>query len=783
VGIPRFAVLTALSLLFASVAAAQAPSILGVTPPKPAAKAKAEPAESTEQRRERVSKLLAQARAESEGTPEVPPPGIDPREALDWRDAEMRLVAAYDIQLRALDEMDRAHAARKDAEARERDWHGFDSPPPYSVLMVDDLRDAEAATRDRIRVLEGELAQIKLDAQRAQDELRGADESARRAEETLASATLPEEKARGAWRRGLAHLRGRAAAAATVAAELHTRFRDEDLAARRAEASLLVRQIGVASAAEAFTEADLAKARQRIDDKLADVRRELVALNNQRSARTRERDLARQAMEQLRANKASRADQLAAAEARLATAETWIASDRDRVDALRGRQLIGESVSVLWGARYTASTGADAEARLAAVLRIREASQRARRYKDYVDSLEREARSRLSEVEGRLSADRAPAVVRYEQDALAARRAAFLAIERLREDTGGVTAHVERWLADLELVKAQRDLRARVIDAYITLRDTLRRLWDFELFAVEDTNIVDGQPVTIQRGVTVGKSVGAVGLFLLGYLAIAAIARRVEKSVVRRGFDAPRARTTRRWVLALSALLLAVLTLNLAHIPFTVFAFLGGALAIAAGFGTQTIIKNFISGMLVLMERQVQVGDIVEVDNITGTVTEVNLRSSTVRGFDGVETIVPNSALIENKVTNWTHSDRKVRRILKVGVAYGSPVRDVADILRDCAKRHGLVLDDPEPLVIFSDFGDNSLVFSLYIWVELAPNVNSLQVLSDLRFMIEKRFAEAGIVIAFPQRDVRLDAAKPLRVEVVPAAAPPTLAAAKQAAE
>ena len=110
-------------------------------------------------------------------------------------------------------------------------------------------------------------------------------------------------------------------------------------------------------------------------------------------------------------------------------------------------------------------------------------------------------------------------------------------------------------------------------------------------------------------------------------------------------------------------------------------------------------------------------------------------------------------------------------------------MREVAEILHECAKRHGLILGEPEPLVIFSDFGDNSLVFSLYIWVELAPNVNSMQVLSDLRFMIEKRFAEAGIVIAFPQRDVRLDAAKPLRVEVVPPAAASPSGATKQAAE
>ena len=207
--------------------------------------------------------------------------------------------------------------------------------------------------------------------------------------------------------------------------------------------------------------------------------------------------------------------------------------------------------------------------------------------------------------------------------------------------------------------------------------------------------------------------------------------------------------------MAFFGLLLAGLTLNLAHIPFTVFAFLGGALAIGVGFGTQTIIKNFISGMLVLMERQVEVGDIVEVDNVTGTVTEVNLRSSTVRGFDGVETIIPNSVLIEQKVTNWTHSDRKVRRVLKIGVAYGSPTREVADLLQECAKRHGLVLHDPAPLVILEDFGDNALVFALYVWLELGATVNSAQVLSDLRFMIEKRFAEAGIVVAYP-RDIRL---------------------------
>ncbi|HEX6945640.1 MAG TPA: mechanosensitive ion channel family protein, partial [Casimicrobiaceae bacterium] len=144
----------------------------------------------------------------------------------------------------------------------------------------------------------------------------------------------------------------------------------------------------------------------------------------------------------------------------------------------------------------------------------------------------------------------------------------------------------------------------------------------------------------------------------------------------------------------------------------------------------------------------------------------VDLRSSTILGFDGVETAIPNAVFLENKVTNWTESDRKVRRVVKVGVAYGSPLREVAEILEDCAKRHGVVLDDPAPLVVLEDFGADALAFALYFWVELRTGVNAAQVASDLRYMIAKRFAESGIAIPYPRRDVHLVAGEALRVEL-----------------
>jgi len=163
----------------------------------------------------------------------------------------------------------------------------------------------------------------------------------------------------------------------------------------------------------------------------------------------------------------------------------------------------------------------------------------------------------------------------------------------------------------------------------------------------------------------------------------------------------------------------------------------------------------------------VRVGDIVEVSGVTGTVTSVDIRSSTVRGFDGVESVIPNADFLESRVTNWTYTTPRVRRTIKVGVAYGSPTRRVSEILQECALAHASIMRDPPPHVWFEDFGDNSLHFGLYFWVEVGPRTSTPQVASEVRFLIAERFAQEGITIAFPQRDVHLDASSPLTVQVL----------------
>lgn len=153
-------------------------------------------------------------------------------------------------------------------------------------------------------------------------------------------------------------------------------------------------------------------------------------------------------------------------------------------------------------------------------------------------------------------------------------------------------------------------------------------------------------------------------------------------------------------------------------------------------------------------------------------VTGIGIRSSIVQFWDGVETLIPNSALLENNLTNWTYSNRTIRFTLSVGVAYGSDTTGVSRLLAEVADRHGLVLKDPKPQVLFRDFSDSTLCFELRFWIDVSKH-NSAQVSSDLRHMIAGAFADHGISMAFPQRDVHLDSSRPLRVEVIPPAAAP----------
>jgi small-conductance mechanosensitive channel len=184
----------------------------------------------------------------------------------------------------------------------------------------------------------------------------------------------------------------------------------------------------------------------------------------------------------------------------------------------------------------------------------------------------------------------------------------------------------------------------------------------------------------------------------------------------------------------------------------TVFA---GAVGVGIGFGLQNITSNFISGLVILAERPITIGDRVEVGGVTGQVQKIRARSTVLVTSDNITTIIPNQKFIDSPVTNWTYGDPKVRFRIPVGVAYGSDVEKVRATLIEAAAEDPHTLDDPAPSVFFVEFGSSSLNFELVAWSdEMSHRPRRYQ--SDLNFAIDKKFREAGIEIPFPQRDLNI---------------------------
>jgi len=199
------------------------------------------------------------------------------------------------------------------------------------------------------------------------------------------------------------------------------------------------------------------------------------------------------------------------------------------------------------------------------------------------------------------------------------------------------------------------------------------------------------------------------------------------------------------------AVTLAVATLG---IDLSNLAIIAGALSVGVGFGLQNIVGNFVSGIILLVERPVKVGDWIVVGELQGYVKRISVRATEISTFDRASVFIPNSSLIASPVINRTYADPQGRVVIPVAIAYGSDTQTVRSVLMNVAKLNPDVLDNPPPVVLFRSFGESSLQFELVVYI---PDVNrSLTVTSDLCFAIEEDFARAGIAFPFPHRDVHL---------------------------
>jgi len=285
--------------------------------------------------------------------------------------------------------------------------------------------------------------------------------------------------------------------------------------------------------------------------------------------------------------------------------------------------------------------------------------------------------------------------------------------------------------------------------------ETFDKFWNYTLFTLSD-----GGQVNISQVIATALFILIallMGRFLMRLLARYMTRKKVDPNVVQimsRIFF---------WGLVVLIFMTAMAMLK---IPITHLAFLTGAIAVGVGFGSQNIINNLISGWILMSEKPVRIDDIVELDQHLGRVERVGNRSTRIRRIDGVHVLVPNSQLLERVVVNWTLLDKKFRSFVRVGVEYGSPVRKVQQLMSEAAVSHENILNEPAPIVVFEDFGDNALVFDLFFWCELADGTELRLIRSDIRFKIEELFRENGIVVAFPQRDVHLDVTGPVEVRM-----------------
>jgi small-conductance mechanosensitive channel len=259
-----------------------------------------------------------------------------------------------------------------------------------------------------------------------------------------------------------------------------------------------------------------------------------------------------------------------------------------------------------------------------------------------------------------------------------------------------------------------------------------------------------------ERSLTVTLMLKLLALFALVLLAELLLRRFFMKRVLTRTkFDTSLQYAIARISGYLFILLGFYIALTAVGLNLSSLAVVAGAVGIGIGFGLQNIIHNFVSGIIILAERPIALGDRIEVAGVAGTVTKIRLRSTEIITNDNISIIVPNSDFVTNPVTNWSHGDTRVQIRVPIGVAYGSDVEKLKTVLLEVAAENANVLKSPEPTVFFEAFGDSALLFELGVWTSTMTHSPS-RFRSELNFTIERKLRENKIEIPFPQRDLHI---------------------------
>jgi potassium efflux system protein len=267
-------------------------------------------------------------------------------------------------------------------------------------------------------------------------------------------------------------------------------------------------------------------------------------------------------------------------------------------------------------------------------------------------------------------------------------------------------------------------------------------------------------------------SLGNLTMALIMLLFATRISRMLSRAIDKRlikPFVHDRGSQTTYQTFAFYGVLAGFVTLSLAvaGIPLTVFTVFGGALAIGVGFGSQNIVNNFISGIILLVEKPIKIGDIVELDNISGSVLAIGTRSTQIKNGEGKIFVVPNSFFLEKSVLNWSYENPIIKTQINFGVTYGSNVKLVENVCMDIMLNTAGILQTPIPVVLFENFSESNLEFQMHFWLDLSLISSPGEIKSLVRYKIDEKFKHHKIDMAFPQRDLNLKITRPLDVKIL----------------
>lgn len=696
-----------------------------------------------------------------------------PQELQEWEQLTNRLAGILDSHVNALIRLGNIRKTNRDRATEIKRWQGFAEKPPYPISLLDSLRDAIRARQIDLESLEVVRTVVAGESEDFANGLKSSRKEVRLAEENVEKNAGKPGELRSKWLLILARQRDAVNQAGTVYAEASRLMLKESQEGITAEIDFLRHKLAVAMEDYRFTADELARKLQDTDSRQEQLRRELdQAVRDTEQAR-KLLDAGAKAVRAAQAGPASRKASKVPLDSLLREQERqkilFDAADF-RVRILNGMLHLLNNEKMVWKERFRLAEGKVTGEGGAKVKSDRDELAALTKWKEFITSQFARLQVLIRSQQERLSS--ASLLEPDRQDA----RSILAAYEKQES----VLSRGDAILSEYEQLLLRRDEEAKGLQGQVTLANRARgalasisalagKIWNAELYVAEETIIAEGKKIVRPRSVTVGKLVEAFLILLVGSWVI----RRLKKlfhwfALNRLRLGANDAQLYSRLLTYLLTVGVLVSALIFVNIPLAIFAFFGGALAIGVGFGAQNLVNNFISGLILMFDRTIRIGDVVEVDAQRGRVTSIGMRSSTIKRFDGVEMLVPNSLFLQQNVTNWTSSDQRVRYSISVGVAYGSPTQETQRVILRAVEDQREVLRDPPAYVVFENFADSALIFTAYFWIELDPAINSLVVFSDIRHRIGERFAEAGIAIPFPQRDLHLDAGQPIEVRVIP---------------